>query len=241
MSAKIKENVYPNISQLKLRPLTKYDFRQFKETMRDSRDSISTFLNIGIEVPDLNAVEFMNFYSSLLIDKQNRHFGVFHGYKMLAYASFGPAFDPSGVQIIYFVREEFLRQNIGTYTLGSMTRRAWLEQDVHFVQAVVDKANIGSRTIVRSQGYEALYALTELGQGTSASNTQICYIWFNPKLKMKAAIHEMRAIDLIGHLCFTPGLDHLIHDKQVNELFRWRAPIYMENELDLSTHQQEVH
>ena len=241
MSAKIKKNVYPNISQLKLRPLTKYDFRQFKETMRDSRDSISTFLNIGIEVPDLNAVEFMNFYSSLLIDKQNRHFGVFHGYKMLAYASFGPAFDPSGVQIIYFVREEFLRQNIGTYTLGSMTRRAWLEQDVHFVQAVVDKANIGSRTIVRSQGYEALYALTELGQGTSASNTQICYIWFNPKLKMKAAIHEMRAIDLIGHLCFTPGLDHLIHDKQVNELFRWRAPIYMENELDLSTHQQEVH
>ena len=233
MSAKIKENVYPNISQLKLRPLTKYDFRQFKETMRDSRDSISTFLNIGIEVPDLNAVEFMNFYSSLLIDKQNRHFGVFHGYKMLAYASFGPAFDPSGVQIIYFVREEFLRQNIGTYTLGSMTRRAWLEQDVHFVQAVVDKANIGSRTIVRSQGYEALYALTELGQGTSASNTQICYIWFNPKLKMKAAIHEMRAIDLIGHLCFTPGLDHLINDEQVNELFRWRAPIYIEDELEL--------
>ena len=222
------KNTYPNLSQLKLRPLTKYDFKQFKETMRDSRDSISTFLNMGIEVPDLNAVDFMNFYSSLLIDKQNRHFGVFHGYKMLAYAYFGPAFDPSGVQIIYFVREEFLRQNIGTYTLGNMTRRAWLEQDVHFVQAVVDKVNIGSRTVVRSQGYEAIYALTALGQGTSASNTQICYIWINPKLKMMAAVHEMRAIDLIGHLCFTPGLEHLIHDEQVNELFRWRAPIYTE-------------
>ena len=226
-------NIYPNLSQLKLRLLTKYDFRQFKETMRDSRDSISTFLNIGIELPELNTVEFMNFYSSLLIDKQNRHFGVFHGYKMLAYASFGPAFDPSGVQIIYFVREEFLRQNIGTYTLVNMTHKAWLEQDVHFVQAVVDKANIGSRTIVRSQGYEALYALTELGQGTSASNTQICYIWINPKLRMLAAVHEMRAIDLIGHLCFTPGLEHLIHDEQVNELFRWRAPIYIEDELEL--------
>ena len=234
MSAKIKENVYPNISQLKLRPLTKYDFRQFKETMRDSRYSISTFLDMGIEVPDLNAVEFMNFYSSLLRDKEGRHFGVFHGYKMLAYASFGPAFDPSGVQIIYFVREEFLRQSIGTYTLVNMTHKAWLEQDVHFVQAVVDKANIGSRTIVRSQGYEALYALTALGQGTSASSTQICYIWINPKLKMKAAVHEMRAIDLIGHLCFTPGLDHLIHDEQVNELFRWRAPIYIEDDMELS-------
>ena len=233
MPAKIKENVYPNISQLKLRPLTKYDFRQFRETMRDSRDSISTFLNMGIEVPDLNAVDFMNFYSSLLRDKEGRHFGVFHGYKMLAYASFGPAFDPSGVQIIYFVREEFLRQNIGTYTLVNMTQKAWLEQDVHFVQAVVDKANIGSRAIVRSQGYEAIYALTALGQGTSASSTQICYIWINPKLKMKAAVHEMRAIDLIGHLCFTPGLEHLIHDEQVNELFRWRSPIYIEDELEL--------
>ena len=229
---KTVKNVYPEISQLKLRPLTKYDFRQFKETMRDSRDSISTFLDMGIEVPDLNAVDFMNFYSSLLRDKEGRHFGVFHGYKMLAYASFGPAFDPSGVQIIYFVREEFLRQNIGTYTLVNMTHKAWLEQDVHFVQAVVDKANFGSRAIVRSQGYEALYALTALGQGTSASNTQICYIWFNPKLKMKASIHEMRAIDLIGHLCFTPGLEHLIHDEQVNELFRWRAPIYQEEELE---------
>ena len=87
---KTVKNIYPNLSQLKLRPLTKYDFRQFKETMRDSRDSISTFLDMGIEVPDLNAVEFMNFYSSLLIDKQNRHFGVFHGYKMLAYASLVP-------------------------------------------------------------------------------------------------------------------------------------------------------
>jgi len=36
-------------------------------------------------------------------------------------------------------------------------------------------------------------------------------------------------------------LAHLIHDEKVNELFRWRAPIYMENELDLSAHQQEVH
>ena len=59
---KTVKNIYPNLSQLKLRPLTKYDFRQFKETMRDSRDSISTFLNMGIEVPDLNAVDFMNFY-----------------------------------------------------------------------------------------------------------------------------------------------------------------------------------
>ena len=50
---------------------------------------------------------------------------------------------------------------------------------------------------------------------------------------MKAAVHEMRAIDLIGHLCFTPGLDHLINDEQVNELFRWRAPIYIEDELEL--------
>ena len=61
----------------------------------------------------------------------------------------------------------------------------------------------------------------------------VLHNWINPKLKMKAAVHEMRAIDLIGHLCFTPGLDHLINDEQVNELFRWRAPIYIEDELEL--------
>lgn len=233
MPAKIKENVYPNISQLKLRPLTEYDFRQFRDTIYDSKESISTFLNMGLEVPKLNTVEFMNFYSSLLKDKEGKHFGVFHGYKMLAYASFCPAFDPSGVQIIYFVREEFLRQNIGTYTLGSMTRKAWLEQDVHFVQAVIDKANIGSRTIVKSQGYEPLYAVTKLGQGTSASETQICYVWINPMLKMKATVYEKRAIDLIGHFCFIEGLEHLIHDENVNELFRWRHPIYQEDDFEL--------
>ena len=229
---KIKENVYPNIDQLKLRPLMKFDFVQFKETMLDSRESISTFLELGKTVPDLNTVEFMNFYASLLNDKDVEHFGVFHGWKMLAYASFSPAFRPSGLQIVYFVREEFLRQNIGTFILGNMTRLAWLERDLDFVQAVVDKANIGSRKIVKSQGFQPLYALTTLGQGSMATDTQICYLYLNPRLQMKAAVHGFRPIDLIGHFCFIPGLEHLIYDDKVNEVFKWKYQIYEEEDLE---------
>jgi hypothetical protein len=36
--------------------------------------------------------------------------------------------------------------------------------------------------------------------------------------------------DLSPTKSFTPGLEHLIHDEQVNELFRWRAPLYIEDD-----------
>mgnify|MGYP000630653160 FL=1 len=78
------KNVFPEISQLKLRPLTKYDFREFKASVMESKESISTFLDMGIELRELHLVDFMNFYSSMLADKDRQHFGVFHGYKMLA-------------------------------------------------------------------------------------------------------------------------------------------------------------
>ena len=188
---------------------------------------------MGRYVPELNTIEFMNFYSLMLKEKDCHHFGVFHGKKMLAYGSLSPAFHPSGLQVVYFVREAFLMQNIGRFTLGAITRFAWLELDVDFVQAVVDKANIGSRRIVKSQGYEPLYALTALGQGESASNTQICYVYLNPRLKLKASVHSLRGVDLIGHFCFIPELQHLIDDEVVNEYFRWKFPIYQEDDLDL--------
>lgn len=233
MTATIKENVYSEISQLKLRNLTKYDFIQFKELMLDSQESISTFIEMGRIVPNLNTVELMNFYASLLNDKEVEHFGVFHGWKMLAYASLGPAFNPSGSQIVYFVRQSHLRQNIGTFALGNLTRKIWLDKDLDFAQATIDKANLASRSVARSLGFEPLFALTALGQGTQASQTQIVYLFLNPRLKMTATAHDMRAVDLIGHFCFYPGLEHLIYDEKVNELFKWKFPIYQEDDLHL--------
>ena len=112
ISIKAKK-IYPNISQLKLRPLTKFDFKQFQSAVLESKESISTFLDMGIQLPDLNVIDFMNSYSAMLKDNKFEHFGVFHGYKMLGYASFCEAFDPAGIQIVYWVRESYLKQNIG--------------------------------------------------------------------------------------------------------------------------------
>jgi hypothetical protein len=188
---------------------------------------------MGMAVPDLNTVEFMNFFHSLLVDKDAEHFGVFHGWKMLAYASLGPAFNPAGLQLVYFVRQNYLRQNIGTFTVYSLTRKVWLEKDLDFAQATIDKANIGSRTIVKSQGYEPLFAMSSVGQGNKATETQICYLFLNPRIKMKAAVYKMRPIDLIGHFCFIPDLEHLITDEKVNSFFKWKYPVYTEDDLDL--------
>ena len=73
--SKSTKNVFPEISQLKLRPLTKYDFREFKASVMESKESISTFLDMGIELPQLHLIDFMNFYSSMLVDKDRQHFG----------------------------------------------------------------------------------------------------------------------------------------------------------------------
>lgn len=230
--AKPKKNVYPEISQLKLRPLTKYDFREFKASVIESKESISTFLDMGIELPQLHLIDFMNYYTAMLLDKKYQHFGVFHGYKMLAYACFTEAFDPAGIQIVYWVREEFLKQNIGTWTIGNMTRKAWTEMDCHFVQMVIDKGNYPSRQIARKQGFEAQYEIDgPKGQGNKGGSTHICYLFLNPSLRLKAAAWEKRAIDLIGHPCMFDKFHHLIHDEIVNDHFKWPFPPYVETDL----------
>ena len=233
MSKSVK-NVYPEISQLKLRPLAKYDYREFKASVMESRESISTFLDMGIELPQLHLIDFMNFYSSMLVDKDRKHFGVFHGYKMLAYACFVEAFDPAGIQIIYWVREEFLKQNIGTWTVVNMTNKAWIEMDYHFVQMVIDKGNYpSSRQIARKMGFEAMYEdIGAKGQGYKGGNTYITYLYINPSLRLKASVWDKRAVDLIGHPCMIEKFHHLIYDEIINEHFKWQHPPYLENDLE---------
>jgi len=75
--------------------------------------------------------------------------------------------------------------------------------------------------------------MTSLGQGNNATETQIFYIYPNPRLRMKTSVYQKRPIDLIGHFCFIPGLEHLIHDDKVNELFIWKHPAYQEDDLYL--------
>lgn len=230
---KSTKNVFPEISQLKLRPLTKYDFREFKDSVIESKESISTFLDMGLELPQLHLIDFMNCYTSMLLDKERQHFGVFHGYKMLAYACFTEAFDPAGVQIVYWVREEFLKQNIGTWTIGNMTRKAWVEMDYHFVQMIIDKGNYPSRQIARKMGFEAMYEITGAqGQGIKGGSTHISYLFINPSLRLKADAWDKRAIDLIGHPCMFDKFHHLIHDEIINQHFKWRHPPYIESDLE---------
>lgn len=233
MSAIIKENVYPNISQLKLRPLTVNDFREFRLSVLESKESMSTFLNMGIELPDLNVIDFMNNYSAMLKDDKFEHFGVFHGYKMLGYASFCEAFDPSGIQIVYWVRESYLKQNIGTWLIANMKSKAWLERNYHFAQLTIDKANFASRRIAKKMGFDPLFAVSGVnGQGTMKTGTYIVYISLNPSLHIKAAVWDKRPIDLIGHLGMIDKFQHLIHDEIVNEHYRWKDAIYIEDDLN---------
>ena len=226
------KNVFPDISQLKLRPLTKYDFREFKASVMESKESIATFLDMGIELPALHLIDFMNFYSSMLADKEAQHFGVFHGYKMLAYTYFANGFNPAGIQIVYWVREEFLKQNIGTWTISNMVNKAWVEMDCHFVQMVIDKTNYSSRQIARKMGFEAVFEATGVtGQGRKGSGTYITYLFLNPALRIKAVTWNKRAIDLIGHPCMIDKFHHLIHDEVINEHFKWKYSTYNENVL----------
>ena len=233
MSATIRENVYPNISQLKLRPLTVNDFTEFRLSVLQSKESISTFLDMGIVLPYLNLIDFMNHYSAMLKDDNYEHFGVFHGYKMLGYACYCKAFDPSGIQIVYWVREAYLKQNIGTWLIGNMKSKAWVERDYHFSQLAIDKANYASRRIAKKMGFEPLYAMSTLnGQGTMRTGTYIIYVSLNPSLHMKAAAWDKRAVDLIGHPCMMDKFHHLIHDEIVNEHYRWKSPLYREDDLN---------
>ncbi len=83
-----RKNVYPNISQLKLRRLTDFDLREFHKAVMESTDSIKTFLDMGYEFENMSWISFQHQYYQMLRDTNIEHLVVFHGYKMLAYACF---------------------------------------------------------------------------------------------------------------------------------------------------------
>ena len=55
---KAKKNVYPNITQLKLRRLTPFDVEEFRRAFLESKESIKTFLDLGYEFDGLNIFDF---------------------------------------------------------------------------------------------------------------------------------------------------------------------------------------
>jgi hypothetical protein len=152
---------------------------------------------------------------------------------MLGYACFVNAFDPAGIQIVYWVRESYLKQNIGTWLIGNMRTKSWVEYGYHFAEMTIDKANYASRRIAKKMGFEPLYAVSQLnGQGTKKSGTYIIYVATSPILQMTAGISDRRAIDLIGHPCIDEKFHHLKDDEILNEHFRWKFPIYQEDDIN---------
>jgi RimJ/RimL family protein N-acetyltransferase len=230
---KEKKNVYPNITQLKLRRLTPFDVEEFRRAFLESKDSIKTFLDLGFEFDGLNIFEFQSQYLRMISETNIEHFGVFHGYKMLAYACYCEGYSPAGKQIVYWVREKYLQQNIGTWTIGRMTSKSWVERDEHYTQLIIDKGNYASRRIAKKLNYFPLYAVSTLNaQGTKKTGTYICYIHLNPSLNMKAAAWNRRALDLVGHPCMMTDLHHLIYDEAVSRYFTWPEPLYVEDDID---------
>lgn len=228
-----KKKVYPNISQLKLRKLTIYDVEEFRMAFLQSKESIKTFLDLGYGFEGLNMFDFRNQYMRMISATDYEHFGVFHGYKMLAYSCFCHGYSPAGKQIVYWVREEYLQQNIGTWTIGQMTSKSWIERDEHYTQLIIDKGNFASRRIAKKLNYFPLYAVSTLdAQGTKKTGTYICYIHLNPSLSMKGAAWNRRALDLVGHPCMNEDLHHLINDEALSKYFTWNQPLYIEDDVD---------
>jgi hypothetical protein len=227
------KHVFPNIGQLKLRPLNAFDWKEFRAAFFESENSIQTFLNLGIAPPKQNAVDYMNDFMRMLREPDVQHFGVFHGYKMLAYACYCPASSADGIQIVYWVRQEYLHQNIGTWTIGNMTSRSWIQEDFHYSQLIIDKENYSSRRVAKKLNYFPIASIESSNQqGNRQSGTYIAYLHLNPKLNMKSAVLGTRPIDLIGHLGFIEGLEHLFNDPIVNEFHRWKSPLLIEDDVD---------
>jgi hypothetical protein len=221
------------LSNLEFRHLLPTDVNQFRNLFQESRNSIETFLDFGPVIADSAPIEYLNTYSHMLRNEPDKHYGLFFKRRMLAFGSFVPAFLPSGLQVIGLVRQSEMGRNLGTYMLHEMMSTALVTFDADFIQVTIDKANIGSRSVAKKLGFVPLFAITAVGPGNMASGTQITYVKLNSRLTLMASTHEMRPIDLLGHLCFIPNLEHLVHDPIVNRHFQWKLPIYQEDDLEM--------
>lgn len=223
-----------NKSDMRMRPLGKNDFFEFRRAATESTETNYEYLAYGELFENLNIFDFAKEYTFLLEDENLDHWGVFHRKELVGHIGFGFAQGPFGTEILGWVRKGYQSQGIGEISLQTACAIAFSQKMFNYAELVIKQSNKPSRRAAEKVGF---IPVLKLGSSTIRGiEPFIIYIRINPEIIELARIHKLRPIDIMNNPASLKPIRYLLRNSNVVDFYSWPFPVFNEEspEVDFS-------
>ena len=220
-------NKQVNKSDLRLRPLLKGDFTEFRRAAIESTESNYEYLAYGEKFENLNIFDFSKKYSSFLEDQEFDHWGVFHRKVLVGHVGFSFGVGPFATEIIGWVRKGYHSQGIGELSLQAAGAIAFDRKSFNYVELRIRESNKPSRRAAEKVGFIPVLKLGSFLTGSP--DPYILYIKIHPDIVELAKLNRVRPIDIMNSPATLRPLRYMLRNPNVFEFYCWPFPQFTDD------------
>jgi RimJ/RimL family protein N-acetyltransferase len=220
-------NELVNKSDIKLRPLEKRDFYEFRRAATESTESNYEYLAYGALFENLNIFDFSRTYSAFLEDKNYEHWGVFHRKTLIGHIGFSFGSGPLSAEVIGWVRKGYQSQGIGEIGLQTACAIAFQFKSFNYVELRIQESNRASRRAAEKVGFVPILKLGSLISGTP--DPYILYVKINPEIVSLAEKNRLRPIDIMNSPASRHPMRYMLRNRNLLDFYGWPFPSFKED------------
>lgn len=219
-------NQLVNKSDVRMRPLQKSDFLEFRKAATESTESNYEYLAYGALFENLNLFEFSDEYRRFLDEEDFEHWGIFHRKQLIGHIGFSFGVGPFATEILGWVRKGYQSQGIGEIGLQTACAIAFNQKSFNYVELRIKASNKPSRRAAEKAGFVPVMKLGSIISGSK--DPYILHIKINPEIIELAKIHKVRPIDIMNSPASQRPLRYMLRNPSVLNFYGWPFPMFSE-------------
>jgi len=192
---------------LDLRMMAYSDFQAFQEACIESREELTTYLDLGRYMHNFIWTDYWSLFSHLLKEPEMNLYGLFDGKKLLGSAAAVPSSRSFGAQIVGWIRHECQSQGLATFYLPKLIERCF-SNGHHFVEFVIDQENAPSQKVAEKLGLVKIseWENFESGQELRNSGKFGLYYAFDSQIQGIARTASLTPQEILAQLWILESL-----------------------------------
>lgn len=211
-----------NKSDIKLRPLNKGDFFEFRRAAMESTESNYEYLAYGEMFENLNIFDFSKTYTAFLEDENYEHWGVFHRRSLIGHVGFSFGSGPLSAEILGWVRKGYQSQGVGEISLQTACSIAFQFKSFNYVELRIKESNKASRRAAEKVGFVPVMKLGSMISGVP--DPYILHIKINPEIISLANSNKLRPIDIMNSPASQHPMRYLLRNPNLLDFYGWPFP-----------------
>lgn len=175
----VRENKI-KLDQVEIRKFVLSDLNTFAEAAKRNADHISKYLIDGKLYKAFTIHEFAIVMREYVKNKYPyQYFGAFYQGNCIGSAVLCPAGSEFGIQMIYWVDENYQNKGVATKFVNTLTDLAF-KQGYWQLEILTDVTNLASQKVLEKNGFVVIETIDTEPQGTSDTGRTLVWVKFSP-------------------------------------------------------------